>query len=131
MAQVVTFIPTGDERDPALQAAELGGAQEGSFATQQLSALRIEQHNCGMGFFSGLFCVEKSVGDFEEELLAAGGFDFTAHRSGIAPQVGGAPSVALDWFFEEALLGLGAITAPTAAQPLNDAVDKIFWALHG
>src|SRR5216684_6644154 len=128
MAQVVTFIPTGDERDPALQAAELGGAQEGSFATQQPSALRIEQHNGGMGFFPGLFCVEEFVGDFEEKFLAAGGFDFAAHLSGITPQIGGAPSVALDRLFEEALLGLGAIMVAAAAQPLNDAVDKIFWA---
>src|SRR5260370_20694313 len=99
MAQVVTFIPTGDERYPALQAAEFSGAEEGSFATQQPSALRIEQHNCGMGFFPGLFCVEEFVGDFEEKFLAAGGFDFTAHRSGIAPQVGGAPAVKFNWFF--------------------------------
>src|SRR5260370_33516091 len=101
MAQVVTFIPTGDETDPALQAAELGGAQEGSFATQQPSALRIEQHNCGMGFFPGLFCVEEFVGHFEEKFLAAGGFDFTAHLSGIAPQIVGSPSGALGCVFEE------------------------------
>lgn len=131
MAQVVTFIPTGDERDPALEAAELGGAQEGSFATQQPSALRIEQHNGGVGFFPGRFCVEKFVGDFEEEFLATGGFDFAAHLSGIAPQVGGAPSVALDWFFEETLLRFGVVAVAATMQGLNNVADEIFWGLHG
>src|SRR5260370_40046096 len=115
MAQVVTFIPTGDETDPALQAAELGGAQEGSFATQQPSALRIEQHNCGMGFFPGLFCVEEFVGHFEEKFLAAGGFDFTAHLSGIAPPLRGAPSPALVSSFVEA--GVGGDATGGAATP--------------